>query len=241
MEACMSLKFFRGACVTALSLASLAAQASFVLTSQGVVFTFNQLDSDSFTLRIVGAPDATGNWANDTHLGFFAFKDLGPLTGITGATVTNIQPTSTSVWSYSANELNANGCAGGASGGICLAANPNIALTSDMLFQVDLAGTTLAIDQIVGPHLKLGFTHWVDAKGDPTKNNYVPGHYDIGGDLLSQNMPFVNDSCVGPSCGGGGGGAGGGGTTDTPLPEPASIALVALALTGAAVARRKRA
>jgi hypothetical protein len=226
-------------CIAALALACASAHASYVLSSQGVGFEFNQLDADSFTFKITHADNATGNWASDTHLSFLGFKDLGPLSGITGATVTNILPSSSSVWSYSAQELNGNGCLGGNSGGICLDANPDIPLANVMLFQIDLIGTTLAIDPGVGPHLKIGFTYWQGAQGNPNSNGYKPAHYEIGGDLLSLNMKLA--ACTAPDCnggdGGGGGGSGGGGGN---VPEPASLALAGLALAGAAAASRRR-
>ncbi|MFG6490171.1 PEP-CTERM sorting domain-containing protein [Roseateles sp. BYS78W] len=225
-------------CVAALTLACASAQANYLLSSQGVSFEFNQLDADSFTFKITNADQATGNWSTDTNLGFLGFKDLGPLTGITGATVTNILPSSSSVWSYSAQELNGNGCLGGTSGGICLDANPDIPLASVMMFQIDLLGTTLAIDPAVGPHLKIGFTYWVPDKGDPTKNNFVPGHYEIGGDLLSLNMQF--SACTTSDCGGGGGSGSGGGGGGGNVPEPASLALAGLALASAVAASRRR-
>lgn len=223
-------------CAAALSLACASAHAGYVLSSQGVGFEFNQLDADSFTFKITNADNATGNWANDTHLGFLGFKDLGPLSGITGATVTNLLPSSSSVWSYSAQELNGNGCLGGNSGGICLDANPDIALASVMLFQIDLIGATLAIDPSQGPHLKIGFTYWADAKGDPDKKNYEAAHDEIGGDLLSMNMTLA--ACTTPDCNGGGGGSGGGGGGT--VPEPASLALAGLALAAATTSRRRR-
>ncbi|MFG6459526.1 PEP-CTERM sorting domain-containing protein [Roseateles sp. BYS96W] len=238
----MSQPLISRLCVAALSLACASAQAGYVLSSQGVSFEFNQLDADSFTFKITNADNATGNWASDTHLSFLGFKDLGPLTGISNATVTNMLPASASVWSYSTQELNGNGCLGGNSGGICLDANPDIALANIMMFQIDLLGTTLAIDPATGPHLKIGFTYWVPDKGDPTKRNFVPGHYEIGGDLLSQNMIYTSctssTDCNGGNGGGGGGGGAGGGGSGGTVPEPATLGLFALALLSASQARR---
>lgn len=215
--------FFKACIATAsLSLACVSAHADYQVTFNNVTFQFVQTTASSFTFKISNLDNRTGNWAPDTDLGFLAFKDLGPLTGITGATVTNIQPASSSVWSYSTQELNGNGCLGGNSGGICLDANPDILLANDMVFQIDLLGTTLAIDPGVGPHLKVGFTFFNDKKGVQ----------EIGGDLLSQNMPFVQGCTV--NCGGGGSGGGS-------VPEPASVALIGLALLAAASqARRQR-
>jgi|GEM_PF-2793093 len=214
------------ACVAtvSLSLACASAHADYQTAYNNVTFTFIQTSASSFTFKISNLDNRTGNWAPDTNLGFLAFKDLGPLAGITGATVTNVQPASSSVWTYSAQELNGNGCLGGNSGGICLDANPDILLANDMVFQINLLGTTLAIAPGVGPHLKVGFTFFNDKKGVQ----------EIGGDLLSQNMPFVQGCTV--NCGGGGSG-GGGGT----VPEPASVALIGLALLAAgSQARRQR-
>lgn len=204
-----------------LSLACASAHADYQLTYNNVTFQFIQTGASSFTFKISNLDNRTGNWATDTNLGFLGFKDLGSLSGITGATVTNIQPASSSVWTYSANELNGNGCLGGVSGGICLDANPDILLSNNMEFQINLIGATLAVAPGTGPHLKIGFTYFNEKKGVQ----------EIGGDLLSQNMLFVQGCTV--NCGGGGSG---GGST----PEPASVALVGLALLAASQVRRQR-
>lgn len=205
-----------------LTLACASAHADYQLTFNNVTFQFIQTGASSFTFKISNLDNRTGNWATDTNLGFLGFKDLGSLAGITGATVTNIQPASSSVWTYSANELNGNGCQGGVSGGICLDANPDILLSNNMEFQINLIGATLAVAPGTGPHLKIGFTYFNEKKGVQ----------EIGGDLLSQNMRFVQGCTV--NCGGGGSGGGGS------APEPASVALVGLALLAASQVRRQR-
>lgn len=218
------LRHFFKACLAtiSLSLACASAHADYQLTYNNVTFQFIQTSTSSFTFKISNLDNRTGNWAPDTHLGFLAFKDLGPLAGITGATVTNVQPVSSSVWTYSTQELNGNGCLGGNSGGICLDANPDILLANDMVFQINLLGTTLALAP-TGPHLKVGFTFFNDKKGVQ----------EIGGDLLSKSMPFVQGCTV--NCGGGSSGGGGS------VPEPASVALIGLALLAAgSQARRQR-
>lgn len=149
------------------SLLGSAAQAAYVLTFQSTTFTINAVDPDTLTLRIQNALDASGDWAPAVSLDNIAIKDIG---NFTGGSVTG--PGS---WSFSLNELNGNGCAGGASGGVCFDAAPAVALTNDMFFTINLTGGTLAIDG-GGPHLKLRF---LDATGAKQ------------GDLLSQDLPWV--------------------------------------------------
>jgi hypothetical protein len=214
------LKPFRRALSCALLLASMAAQASYVLSSQNVVFTFDQLDADSFTLRIEGATAATGNWASADFLGTLAFKNIGNLAGLSNVAVTNLTPGVTSAWSFSTKEMNANGCAGGGSGGICLTATPGMTLLDDMLFQFDLFGASLNLDEAAGPHLKLMFTEFKKDK------------YSKVGSLLSQDMVFQPASDI-PA-------PGAPSPVHGELPEPASLALCGLAIAAAAFAARRR-
>lgn len=184
------------------SLLGTAAQAAYVLTFQSTTFTINAVDADTLTLRIQNALNASGDWAPAVSLDNLAIKDIGSFTGgsITGP----------GNWSFSLNELNGNGCAGGISGGVCFDAAPAVALTNDMFFTIDLTGGALAIDS-GGPHLKVRF---LDATGAKQ------------GDLLSQDLPWVNDTPVNPA---------------EQVPEPGTLALAGLGLLGALAARRRKA
>jgi hypothetical protein len=163
----MKKTFLAGALVALLAVGAQAAP-TFYLQEQGVLFGFNQIDSDTFTLRIKGALDATGNWTSATALDNLGFKDLG--FDPTGGTLTPGN------WVWSPNELNANGCAGGDNGGVCFDAAPAFALTNDMTFTIDLTGGALNLGESLTPHLKLRF---VDAAGNKV------------GDLLSQTMTYL--------------------------------------------------
>ena len=198
------------------TLAATSAHADFVTSSQGVNFTFHTLDANSFTLRIQNAPDATGDWAPASYLSFLGFAKLNGTA--TGAQVTvNPTPGQAITWSFTGGQLTGQGCGkADNSGAICLDADPNVVLSNDMLFTIDLAGSGIDLFSITGPALKVGFAE--TATGGKI------------GSLLSVDMTTYT-----PPGGGGGGGAGG----SNDLPEPASLALAGLALAGAAVARRR--
>jgi len=151
------------------TLAASVASAAHVLSFQNTTFTIAQVDNNTFTLRIQNALNANGDWGNANYLDNMAFKDIG--TGFTGAVLTPGQ------WSYSANELSANGCYGGASGGLCFDAVPAMALTNDMLFTIDVLGANLNF-AATGPHLKLRFLALADS-----------GRKE--GSLLSQSLPLM--------------------------------------------------
>ena len=149
----MSFKsLFAAAAVAAVLVAPPLAQAAFQTEEGGVTFTINVTDAANgiFTLRIEDLLDATGaGWEDVTQVGALHFKDLGNSFTVAGSTI--LPGTATA----SGDELNANGCAGGDSGGICFTFNPLVAATNDMTFTINLNGSIEVGDD--GPHLKVNF------------------------------------------------------------------------------------
>ncbi|MBA5689420.1 PEP-CTERM sorting domain-containing protein [Rugamonas apoptosis] len=156
--------------------APLSAHAS--LTFQGVTFTFTQSAANVLTLEI-DAAGRTGDWATATNIGLIQVKDIGSFT--TAALSGEAGPpntTAASLWTFSPNELNANGCDGGSSGAqrACFFApdtSKRIGLADDMIFHFTYTGGT---QNFSDPHLKLGF--------------YNGNGEDKVGSLLSMNIPL---------------------------------------------------
>lgn len=200
--------------LASLALSAAAATASPVTyssTFEGTTFNISTIDGspNSLSLQILGALSSTGGWASAVAFDNFALKNIG--SGITGGAV------SPGTWSTSTLELNANGCSGGASGGVCFDANPAVALTDNMNFRIDLSfasgfGLNIGAD---GPHLKVRF---VNAQGNKV------------GSLLSTNLGQSTVVCdLGEACG----------DTRGTVPEPMSLALVGMALLAGGVASRR--
>ena len=145
-----------------LSLAAGTAPAN-TLTFQGVIFTTTAVDSDTLELTIDNALAATGDWTGIQYLKSFELKDIG---SISSATLAG--------WTYSANELNAHGCSGGAAGGACFYTTPATALSNHMVFDIDFTGTL----DFSAPHLKVEFFQSL------TQSKAT-------GSLLSQTIPSV--------------------------------------------------
>lgn len=131
---------------------SVSSMASNSLTFQGVTFSTYAVDSDTLQLTIDNANAATGNWTGVQYLKAFSLKGVGDFTS---ATVVS-GPSFSSIIE-NGKELNANGCAGGLSGGACFSFSPLAALTSSMSWTINFtaaAGKTLDFS---APHLKVDF------------------------------------------------------------------------------------
>lgn len=84
-----------------------SAQAG-TLEYQGVTFTSSWTDN-VLTLEI-DAANRTGDWAKATTIGALQLKDIGSFDSVTLSSA----PGGAANWTLSSNELNANGCGGGA-------------------------------------------------------------------------------------------------------------------------------
>jgi hypothetical protein len=164
------LKTLRHIAVTALLAAGFTASASAgTLTYQGVTFT-STWSGNVLTLEI-DAAHPTGDWAGATTLGALQLKDIGSFDSVSMTSA----PGAATNWTMSSNELNANGCGGGAHAGASLCySGSHISLGDNMVFQFTFAGGTTDFSS---PHLKLEMFN--GAGGDKI------------GSLLSQNIPAV--------------------------------------------------
>jgi hypothetical protein len=145
-----------------------SAQAG-TLEYQGVSFTSTWQDN-VLTLEI-DAAHRTGDWANATTIGALQLKGIGSFDSVT----LSAAPGGAANWTLSSNELNANGCGGGAHAGtgLCFSGD-HIALTDDMIFKFTFNG---GATDFASPHVKVNFFD-----GDGGKKV---------GSLLSENIPIA--------------------------------------------------
>jgi len=119
------------------------------LTYQGVTFT-STWSGNLLTLEI-DAANRTGDWLEASSIGALQLKDLGSFSDVTLVSA----PGLATDWTLSSNELNANGCAGGAHAGRSLCfSGEHVALADNMVFQFSFSG---GAPDLKAPHLKVNF------------------------------------------------------------------------------------
>ena len=160
----------RTAAVAGLLAAGLAASASAsagTLDYQGVTFT-TSWTGNILTLQI-DAAHPTGDWSTATALGALQLKDVGRFDSVSLSSA----PGAAADWTLSPNELNANGCTGGAHAGMgaCFSGT-HVALADNMVFKFAFTGSGT---DFTSPELKVNFFN--GAGGDKV------------GSLLSMNIP----------------------------------------------------
>ncbi len=128
------------------SLCAFAASAQYSYTAGPVTFSLDVVDATNITLSMDGLLESGSNWEDAVTFANFSLKDVGT--------------DQASVLNYSASnnglELNANGCAGGDSGGLCFTFTPYLAMADSFVFNIQATnGTTFDIGD--SAHLKVRF------------------------------------------------------------------------------------
>jgi len=152
-----------------LAAGAMASAQAGTLEFQGVTFTSSWTDN-VLTLEI-DAANRSGDWANATTIGALQLKDIGRFDNVT----LTAAPGGAANWTLSSNELNANGCGGGAhiGSGLCFSGQ-HVALSDDMVFKFTFNG---GATDFSSPHLKVNFFD-----GDGGRKV---------GSLLSENIPLA--------------------------------------------------
>jgi hypothetical protein len=148
--------------------------ASFTPSWSGNVLT---LEIDADPTHLTGGYDTKK--APAVSIGAIALKDIGSF-----SSVAMTGPGGFTGWSFSSNELNANGCAGGHGGSdsgkaLCFS-GPGISLADNMIFKFTFTPTGTGLN-LTDPHLKVNF---LDSKGSQV------------GSLISENIAAAQVSPV---------------------------------------------
>jgi hypothetical protein len=151
-----------------LAAGAIASAQAGTLEYQGVTFTSSWTDN-VLTLEI-DAAHRTGDWASATAIGALQLKDIGSFSNVTLTSA----PGGAANWTLSSNELNANGCGGGAhvGTGLCFSGD-RVALSDDMIFKFTFNG---GATDFSSPHVKVNLFN-----GDGGRKV---------GSLLSENIPL---------------------------------------------------
>lgn len=141
--------FGKAMAALALGIGVAASSQAGSLTYQGVTFT-STWTGNLLTLEI-DAAGRSGDWLAASSIGALQLKDLGSFADVTLVSAPGLAAN----WTLSSNELNANGCGGGAHAGrsLCLSGE-RIALADDMIFQFSFSG---GAPDLEAPHLKVNF------------------------------------------------------------------------------------
>jgi hypothetical protein len=151
-----------------LAAGAMASAHAGTLEYQGVTFTSTWTDN-VLTLEI-DAAHRTGDWTNATTIGALQLKDLGNFDSVSLLSA----PGGAANWTLSSNELNANGCGGGAHVGASLCfSGDHVALSDDMVFKFTFNG---GATDFSSPHVKVNLFN-----GDGGRKV---------GSLLSENIPL---------------------------------------------------
>jgi hypothetical protein len=200
------------------ALAAPAANASAIFG--GLTFTFTQTGTNQLTFEVSGTPsDADGaGWAGVQFLGAFDLKGLG--LDFTTDTATANGPGATNLAGLdaqlSASNIDCSNMSPGETGTVCFDISPDQALGTlpfDFTYVIDFSAPLNIAS--TGVHLQIAFTN-TDG-GDKV------------GSLYSQDVALGSSSNGGPS-----------GSGTIPEPSSSSLALLGVALLGAAFLRRRQ-
>lgn len=113
--------------------------------------TFTSTSSGNLLTLEIDAANRTGDWLEASSIGALQLKNLGSFSDVSLVSA----PGMAANWTLSSNELNANGCAGGAHAGssLCLSGE-RVALADNMVFQFSFSG---GAPDLEAPHLKVNF------------------------------------------------------------------------------------